>query len=138
MAYSVVRQRTVRFISRWAVATIARQILCLGVTATHPTAEWLANQLTEACGWEQIPRCLIRDRDRAYGKIFVRRGSVDPPSRPVVTPPIREGSHRWLSRLPAARCRASPAADYDTVQAPDRPHHRSLDRSVRRGAVSLS
>ena len=43
-----------------------------GVTA-HPTAEWIANQLTEACGWEQIPRYLIRDRDRAYGEIFVRR-----------------------------------------------------------------
>src|SRR5260370_12656710 len=41
-----------------------RQILWLGVTA-HPTAEWIANQLAEACGWEQIPRYLIRDRDRA-------------------------------------------------------------------------
>jgi transposase InsO family protein len=49
-----------------------RQILWFGVTA-HPTAEWLANQLTEACGWEQIPRYLIRDRDRACGEIFVRR-----------------------------------------------------------------
>jgi hypothetical protein len=47
-----------------------RQILWLGVTA-HPTAEWIANQFTEACGWEQIPRC-FRDRDRAYGEIFVR------------------------------------------------------------------
>src|SRR5215469_15393016 len=34
-----------------------RQILWFGVTA-HPTAEWLANQLSEACGWEQIPRYL--------------------------------------------------------------------------------
>jgi transposase InsO family protein len=49
-----------------------RQIQRLGVTA-HPTAEWIANQLTEACGWEQAPRHLIRDRDRAYGEIFVRR-----------------------------------------------------------------
>jgi hypothetical protein len=36
-----------------------RQILWFGVTA-HPTAEWIANQLTEACGWEQIPHYLIR------------------------------------------------------------------------------
>jgi hypothetical protein len=49
-----------------------RQIQRLGVTA-HPTAEWIANQLTEACGCGQIPRYLIRDRDRAYGEIFVRR-----------------------------------------------------------------
>ena len=38
-----------------------RQILWFGVTA-QPTAEWLANQLTEACGCEQIPRYLVRDR----------------------------------------------------------------------------
>jgi hypothetical protein len=63
-----------------------RQILWLGVTA-HPTAEWIANQLAEACGWEQIPRYLIRDRDRAYGEIFVRRvrsiGIRDGPSPPL-------------------------------------------------------
>jgi hypothetical protein len=49
-----------------------RQILWLGVTS-HPTAEWIANQLTEACGLEQAPRYLIRDRDGAYGEVFVRR-----------------------------------------------------------------
>ena len=39
-----------------------RQILWIGVTA-HPTAEWMANQVREAYGWEQVPRHLIRDRD---------------------------------------------------------------------------
>jgi hypothetical protein len=29
-----------------------RQTLWFGVTA-HPTAEWIANQLTEACGWSK-------------------------------------------------------------------------------------
>jgi len=28
------------------------QLLWFGITA-HPTAEWIANQLTESCGWEQ-------------------------------------------------------------------------------------
>ena len=48
-----------------------RQILWFGVTA-HPTAEWIANQLTAACGWEQAPQYLIRDRDGAYGEAFIR------------------------------------------------------------------
>ena len=62
-----------------------RQILWFGVTA-HPTAEWIANQLTEACGWEQIPGYLIRDRDGAYGEIFMRRvRSIGIRDRP--TPP---------------------------------------------------
>jgi hypothetical protein len=38
-----------------------RQILWLGVTA-HPIAEWVARQLTEACGWERVPEYLVRDR----------------------------------------------------------------------------
>jgi len=47
-------------------------MLWLGVTA-HPTAEWIARQLTEACGWEPVPRYIIRDRDSVYGEIFKRR-----------------------------------------------------------------
>src|SRR5258708_36843745 len=43
-----------------------RRILWLGATA-HPTAEWIAHQLAEACGWERAPEYLIHDRDRAYG-----------------------------------------------------------------------
>jgi hypothetical protein len=43
-----------------------RQILCLGVTA-HPTAEWIARQLTETFGWEAAPRYIVRDRDTVYG-----------------------------------------------------------------------
>src|SRR6266567_582927 len=62
-----------------------RQIVWLGVTA-HPTAEWIANQITEACGWEQAPRYLIRDRDGAYGEVFIRRlrsmGIRDRPTSP--------------------------------------------------------
>jgi transposase InsO family protein len=62
-----------------------RQILWFGVTS-HPTAEWISNQLTEACGWEQAPRYLIRDRDGAYGEVFIRRlrslGIRDRPTSP--------------------------------------------------------
>ena len=62
-----------------------RQILWLGVTA-HPTAEWLANQLTQAFGWERTLDYLIRDRDACYGNLFVRRvrslGIRDRPTSP--------------------------------------------------------
>jgi transposase InsO family protein len=49
-----------------------RQILSLGVTA-HPTAEWIARQLAEACGWDGTPEYLVRDHDSVYGAIFTRR-----------------------------------------------------------------
>src|SRR6266700_2662574 len=49
-----------------------RKLLWLSVTA-HPNAEWIARQLTEACGWNEAPRYLIRDRDGAYGETFIRR-----------------------------------------------------------------
>jgi transposase InsO family protein len=49
-----------------------RQLLWLGVTA-NPSAEWIARQLTEACGWSEPPRYIIRDRDGAYGDAFIRR-----------------------------------------------------------------
>jgi hypothetical protein len=49
-----------------------RQILWLGVTA-HPTAEWIANQITQACGWDRAPSYLIHDRDACYGPVCTRR-----------------------------------------------------------------
>jgi transposase InsO family protein len=49
-----------------------RQILWLGVT-THPTAEWIARQLTEAYGWKAAPRYVVRDRDAVYGDVFIQR-----------------------------------------------------------------
>jgi hypothetical protein len=62
-----------------------RRILWLGTTA-NPTAEWIARQLTEACGWEDPPRYIIRDRDCVYGEVFVRRlramGICDRPTAP--------------------------------------------------------
>jgi transposase InsO family protein len=49
-----------------------REMLWLGVTA-NPSAEWIAQQLTEAYGWKETPRYLIRDRDCVYGAAFIRR-----------------------------------------------------------------
>jgi transposase InsO family protein len=39
----------------------------------HPTAEWLARQITEAFPWTSAPAYLVRDNDRAYGRVFTSR-----------------------------------------------------------------
>jgi putative transposase len=39
------------------------------VTA-NPTAEWTARQPLEAFPWDNVPKYLLRDRDRAYGQKF--------------------------------------------------------------------
>jgi hypothetical protein len=49
-----------------------RVLLWIGVTE-HPSAEWIARQLTEAYAWAQTPRYIIRDRDGAYGDVLMRR-----------------------------------------------------------------
>ena len=49
-----------------------RQLLWFEVTR-HPTAEWLARQITEAFPWASAPSYLVRDNDGAYGHVFSRR-----------------------------------------------------------------
>ena len=49
-----------------------RRILHVNVTE-HPTAAWTARQLLEACGLNEEPRFLLRDRDAIYGEAFHRQ-----------------------------------------------------------------
>jgi Integrase core domain len=49
-----------------------RDLVWINVTA-HPTAEWVARQITEAFPWDEAPHYLIRDRDRIYGSVVARR-----------------------------------------------------------------
>ena len=49
-----------------------RRLLWFAVT-THPTAEWLAQQIVEAFPWDTAPRYLVRDNDAAYGRAFTNR-----------------------------------------------------------------
>ncbi len=49
-----------------------RELVWISVT-THPTAEWVARQITEAFPWNEAPRYLIRDRDQIYGSVVTRR-----------------------------------------------------------------
>jgi hypothetical protein len=49
-----------------------RELTWIEVTA-HPTAEWIARQITEAFPWDEAPRYLTRDRDAVYGIAVSRR-----------------------------------------------------------------
>ncbi len=41
-----------------------RDLVSINVT-THPTADWIARQITEAFPWNKAPHYLIRDRNRS-------------------------------------------------------------------------
>jgi len=62
-----------------------RKLVWVNITA-HPTAEWVARQLTEAFPWQEAPQHLIRDRDAVYGAVFLKRlnamGIRDHPTAP--------------------------------------------------------
>jgi hypothetical protein len=62
-----------------------RQLLWFEVTQ-HPTAMWLARQITEAFPWMSAPTYLLLDNDGAYGQAFTQRvkamGIRDRPTSP--------------------------------------------------------
>jgi transposase InsO family protein len=62
-----------------------RRLVHFNVTE-HPTAEWTARQLLEACGLEERPRYLIRDRDKVYGERFSRQARMLDIREAVITP----------------------------------------------------
>jgi transposase InsO family protein len=68
------------------IIRIARRHLVWVNVTSHPTAEWVARQLTEAFPWQESPRHLIRDRDGVYGQAFHKRlramGIRDHPTAP--------------------------------------------------------
>ncbi len=45
-----------------------------------PLRQWVARQITQAFPWDEVPRYLIRDRDRIYGSVVTRRLRSPPPS----------------------------------------------------------
>jgi transposase InsO family protein len=63
---------TIRFQVLYVFLVLAhdwRRILHSNVTA-HPTAEWTGQQLREAFPFAQLPRYLLRDRDKIFGNEF--------------------------------------------------------------------
>jgi hypothetical protein len=63
-----------------------RNLVWINVTA-HPTAEWVARQMTDALPGNEAPRYMIRDRDCICGAVVTRRlramGIRDKPTAPA-------------------------------------------------------
>src|SRR6266513_2982408 len=112
---------TIGFIQLYVLVIVRlarRELAWINVTA-HPTAEWIAQQLTEAFPWTEIPRYLIRDRDGIYGAAVTRRlramGIRDKPTAPAwpwwTSSPILQnlifGTHTAAARPMLAVLRAS-------------------------------
>src|SRR5260221_7846221 len=84
-----------------------RDLVWINVTP-HPTADWIARQITEAFPWNEAPRYLIRDRDRVYGAAAMRRlramGIRDKPIAPGS--PWQNGFAERLIRI--SHCKSNP------------------------------
>jgi putative transposase len=74
-----------------------RRILHINVTS-NPTAAWAARQLLEACGSDEQPRYLLRDRDGIYGKLFSRQ-AIALGIREVVTAPRSPWQNAYVERV---------------------------------------
>ena len=76
-------------------------------TTAHPTAQWLAQEMVEACGCEREPPCyLIHDRDGSYGAVFNRRVrslGIKQLRTPVKAPRANAIAERWV-RTVRAEC----------------------------------
>jgi hypothetical protein len=99
---------TIRFVQLYVLVIVRlarRELVWVNVTA-HPTADWIAQQITEAFPWDGAPRYLIRDRDAVYGAVVTRRLRA----MGIRDKPISAGSRRK-----PARCQRSSVAGWTTV-----------------------
>ena len=66
---------TIGFVQLYVLVVVRlarRELVWVNVTR-YPTAEWIAQQITEAFPWNEAPRYLVRDRDAIYGAAVRRR-----------------------------------------------------------------
>ena len=70
----------------FVILHLKRRALVWTNATYHPTAAWIANQVSQAFPWETAPRHLIRDRDVSYGTVYKQRiramGIRDRPTAP--------------------------------------------------------
>jgi hypothetical protein len=80
----------------FVVVRLDRRILVWINVARHPTADWIARQITEAFPWDEALRYLIRNRDSVFGAGVTRRlramGIGDKPIESAIRKCHRRGS----------------------------------------------
>jgi putative transposase len=83
----------------FVVSHASREVLHIEVTE-HPTAEWVAQQIVECCGWDrEPPRFLIHDRDSRFGALFDRRLQglgISQVRTPFKAPQANSIAERWV------------------------------------------
>ena len=113
-----------------------RQLLWFEVTR-HPTAEWLARQITEAFPWTSAPAYLVRDNDGAYGHVFTSRVQGDGYPRPPDLAWIAVA--KWLCGTPdrqrALKTRENASGRYQHRQHRDRLGGNNADQPTAIEAV---
>ena len=91
---------TIRFQVLYVFLVLAhdrRRVVHFNVTA-HPTAEWTAQQLREAFPFDQIPRYLLRDRDKIFGDTF-REQVRDMQIKEVLSAPRSPWQRAYIERV---------------------------------------
>jgi transposase InsO family protein len=80
----------------------SREVLHIRSTR-HPTADWIARQIVECCGWDRaVPRFLVHDRDSRYGATFDRRLAnlgITQIRTPFRSPQANAIAERWVRSL---------------------------------------
>ncbi len=71
--FAVVPTVTFQILFVFVVLSVERRKLLHVNVTTHPSAQWTAQQIVEACAWNRTPSYLIRDRDGIYGETFRHR-----------------------------------------------------------------
>ena len=74
-----------------------RRIVHFNVTS-HPTAQWTARQLLEACGFDEKPAFLVRDRDAIFGERFCKQAKILAIEE-VVTSPRSPWQNHYVERV---------------------------------------
>ena len=69
----VVATATFRLLYTLIVLSLDRRRVVHFEVTPNPTQNWLSRQMTEAFPWDNVPRYLLRDRDKSYGPAFRHR-----------------------------------------------------------------